>query len=767
MTRLENNKEHYLELINKSSINIKDNIIDFFEDYELNKSNVKINVSTIAYINQETRYLELTDNNLEYLPDIINTCKKLEVLDLSKNKIKDFRFLKSLKNLKILFIDYCSLDDFPKEICELENLIALNINNNNIKEIPPEVKSISNLTTINVGSNILTIIPSELTSNDNLIALYAYNNPGITFTTDNSPLLNNLLELDINGCETEFIPTILFNTKQLIYLDLGNNKIRTVPEGFLNLSCLQKLDLTDNCLNLDPSSLVNIQSDRLYFLDISDNSIDALNIDFASNKNLEKLHLNSNKIKEIPTSINLLNNLDQLYLANNELTKLPNSMCELESLLDLDLSVNKIEYLPDDIGKLKNLRRLSLDNNSLLNLPRTIGNLLELRYLHLGNYNFIIKDDRSKNKLTLLPPEIGNLSKLTHLSIENNLLLDLPDEFADLLGLNSLILENNPFLNAPEIKEKGIGELFDLLNKRRGISQMDLHWEVPRPLQTAFQRYFDNFTSYFKKVFGEDIEFEVLKERSGLIFRFHSTPTISLQEISDQLVQYIDLLEQDKDNISIEFEGRELSQIEFDLLIADLKEERRSLEAKINIAKLEAKHAGFDLLSLESHPLVKSLQAQVQTLSTSLNKQQDIALEQARSNNLLKIGNSTSPQTININNSNSTQNLNQISITQFQESASDALGEVKNLILDLADKEDSESQEAIKELENLKRLLNEASEAKNKLEVKKTGLLGYLKKFVNETAKVYKVVTDSELTSSLKTILDAVSKNIDKLETMV
>ncbi|KAM0673440.1 Toll-like receptor 1 [Gurleya vavrai] len=124
--------------------------------------------------------LGLGCNQLEELPSLAGL-KKLRILPVFKNKIKEIKGLETLENLEKLDLSDNELIKFPNEVIKLKNLKYLNFKNNNITEIdfdtvyPPVISSI---TMIDVSNNLLTHLPLKFFKTfSNLTTIRIVNNP--------------------------------------------------------------------------------------------------------------------------------------------------------------------------------------------------------------------------------------------------------------------------------------------------------------------------------------------------------------------------------------------------------------------------------------------------------------------------------------------------------------------------------------------------------------------------------------------------------------
>jgi hypothetical protein len=70
---------------------------------------------------------------------------------------------------------------------------------------------------------------------------------------------------------------------------------------------------------------------------------------------------------------------------------------------------------------------------------------------------------------------------------------------------------------------------------------------------------------------------------------------------------------------------------------------------------------------------------------------------------------------------------------------------------------------ATRELQEFGQVLEKASVATDKKEVKKLGLKGFIKSFSNGLSNIYGLISDTETIESLKKSLHVISDSIDKI----
>jgi hypothetical protein len=92
---------------------------------------------------------------LKDFPIELKGFKNLESLRLDMNDLSkaNFEILKSLKKLKYIQLDYCSLSEFPSVLLSLESLVYINLASNKITSVPNEVYKMRKLEDLNLSFN--------------------------------------------------------------------------------------------------------------------------------------------------------------------------------------------------------------------------------------------------------------------------------------------------------------------------------------------------------------------------------------------------------------------------------------------------------------------------------------------------------------------------------------------------------------------------------------------------------------------------------------
>ncbi|CAH8538922.1 unnamed protein product [Schistosoma bovis] len=365
-------------------------------------------------------HLLLTYNKLTHIVDEIKYLKRLSVLVVSRNLIRQ---------------------DLPSSIGELTKLVKLDLSFNHITFLPDSIGKCTSLRDLNLQHNQLTKLPDSI---GNLV---------------------NLCRLSIKYNQLVEIPASLANCVKLDEFNVENNQLSSLPNNLL--SCLHNLlniTLSRNyftnfpsgdpqqfqmcyTINMDHNEITNIPksvfslASNLIKLNLRDNALDSLiGPDLHELKTLVELDLGSNHLTELPTEINKLVALEVLRLNYNQLTSLPDEITQLSKLRILDLESNLLESLPNDLSGLTSLQELNVLCNRLKTFPASIGQLTKLKVIMAG-----------ENDITDIPVEIGNIPTLHDLHLNNNPNLNsLPAELSLCGKLIILNLESCPLRALPE-----------------------------------------------------------------------------------------------------------------------------------------------------------------------------------------------------------------------------------------------------------------------------------------------------------------------------
>lgn len=281
-------------------------VIENFSDYDENTVNITINEKNITNIGSN-----------------IQNFRKLQILDLSKNKIKTIpETIKTITTLKTLNLSENLFDIFPLSICKIKNLNHLGLSSNKIQIMPNEIGELKQLLSLHFNHNRLLMLPKEV---------------GALF---------NLRLLDLSYNMLKEIPITVRNLIKLRVFSIFCNDLKELPADIKNLTSLMAFSASGNRLtSIDP--IKNLK--KLRVLGLSFNQISILPEEIVNMDKLISLFITNNYLRFLPKDIGKLSNLKYLYLCNNQLTSIPKSILKLKrTILKLDLRENTINFYGDE-----------------------------------------------------------------------------------------------------------------------------------------------------------------------------------------------------------------------------------------------------------------------------------------------------------------------------------------------------------------------------------------------------------------------------------
>uniref|UniRef100_A0A8V5GPC2 Uncharacterized protein n=1 Tax=Melopsittacus undulatus TaxID=13146 RepID=A0A8V5GPC2_MELUD len=240
--------------------------------------------------------LELSHNQLQYVPDWACEAKKLEVLDVSHNLLVELplRILSSL-SLRKLMVGHNRLQSLPP-LAEQIPLEVLDIQHNLLTKLPETlfVKAL-NLRYLNASANGLESLPSACAGEESLSMLqllYLTNN---NLTDQCIPILVGhpslrILHLANNHLQT-FPASKLSKLEHLEELNLSGNKLKTIPTTVANCKLLHTLIAHSNEISIFPEIL---HLPHIQFVDLSCNELTEILIPEALPGTLQELDLSGN-----------------------------------------------------------------------------------------------------------------------------------------------------------------------------------------------------------------------------------------------------------------------------------------------------------------------------------------------------------------------------------------------------------------------------------------------------------------------------------------
>lgn len=365
--------------------------------------------------------LQLSENEIETVPEELFSLPCLKELDLSSNQIRQLPIGPSTQkcypcnSLKSLTIRHNLLATLPSWLFLLPNISMVDACYNEIKELPTAVWISSSLHTLNLGRNKLSRLHELSDVEDNQKALKPrlddlFHQLQYRETVDEDNMKtsssSNVDSDDSSGSTSQYDdedPTVLCHLK---HLDLSFNRFTCVPKDLVCLAPkLEKLFLNGNRITyMDlvkdvPTAIttLNIQSCDLKDVSIKRNPSlvcgDILHLitgaevtagycdhcDHDYLANLGSLNLRDNRLSLLQvaavhnnTSHALFPVLSVLDVSNNQLGKVPDRLELLTELSSINLSDNPITAMPFSISQLSQLWVINVDHLHLSNVPNAI-----------------------------------------------------------------------------------------------------------------------------------------------------------------------------------------------------------------------------------------------------------------------------------------------------------------------------------------------------------------------------------------------------------
>lgn len=104
---------------------------------------------------QTNKKLDLSNQNIQKIPEYVFSQKNLEELDVSNNQLTGAMQaeIRQLQNLKVLDASGNQMTGVPAEIGQLRDLQVLDLSNNQLTGLPHELGNLQNLKTLDISGN--------------------------------------------------------------------------------------------------------------------------------------------------------------------------------------------------------------------------------------------------------------------------------------------------------------------------------------------------------------------------------------------------------------------------------------------------------------------------------------------------------------------------------------------------------------------------------------------------------------------------------------
>ncbi|CAN7066502.1 unnamed protein product, partial [Brassica oleracea var. botrytis] len=478
--------------------------------YNLFSGNIPCSLLTMPFLSS----LDLSQNHLIGSLDTMNcsSSSKLEDLDLSYNRLSGriLEPLSKLTNLQELYLSFQNTTDPINFVSSLSfksleelhlsgnavsrlnpgspNLWQLYLDNCSINEFPTFIKNLQKLEVLYIGNNRLKgEVPKWLWSMPSLMGLYLSHNSLDSFEGSPKMLLNSSLGwLDLRSNAFRGSLPIFISPRLEFLLASNNNFEGDIPLSLCNQSYLGVIDLSHNnfsgsiprCLITSAVEGLNLRNNNLIgrFPDIFDKNGSLGAVDVSHNqitgqlprsltnlKNLEVLNVEGNRIADtFPFWLKGLPNLKIIVLRSNKFhgpIYAPQHHLSFPQLRMIDISRNKFTgSLPHDYFVNWSEPLISVPQGQEEREPLYVGYNFEYDYfpsMYLRNKGIEMELEKildtyteidfSENKLGgQIPESIGLLKSLIVLNLSNNDFSGhIPSSWANLTRLESLDISQN------------------------------------------------------------------------------------------------------------------------------------------------------------------------------------------------------------------------------------------------------------------------------------------------------------------------------------
>lgn len=144
-------------------------------------ANVIRSLPTCLHLWTKMRHLQLGSvyggNQLVSLPDTISDMPVLEELDLSYNRLRNLPNDMAIPTLISLNVSHNQLDFIPKSIADCQLLKTLNLSKNHLTTLPADLVNLRKLELFDISENLLCIMPAEILERMQSAALLITGNP--------------------------------------------------------------------------------------------------------------------------------------------------------------------------------------------------------------------------------------------------------------------------------------------------------------------------------------------------------------------------------------------------------------------------------------------------------------------------------------------------------------------------------------------------------------------------------------------------------------
>ena len=256
----------------------------------------------------------------------------------------------------------------PSTLNQLVGLRYLNFSKNQLTTIPANMKGLQNLVEINGSRNVLGMIPESFGTLLNLeIISFQHNN--LRNLPETIGLLTRLQHVDLQNNQLKDLPREMGSWTLLEKINVTSNEIISLPKSCGHCHRLKTLQLGYNCIDTIPHTVSTLTN--LEIFNLHNNRLTSLSSGIGKATNLLLLDLGGNvNLKSLPRSIGNLEKLKSLDLSSCGISKLPNDLVKCTALQSLWLRHNRLEALPIElVEQIPTLAVFDVMGNPLRKLP--------------------------------------------------------------------------------------------------------------------------------------------------------------------------------------------------------------------------------------------------------------------------------------------------------------------------------------------------------------------------------------------------------------
>jgi Leucine-rich repeat (LRR) protein len=399
------------------------------------------------------KVVDLSNKGLSGIPDYVLNDPSIELLDLSRNKIKTLPHgLYKMKGLRALILEENPVTSLPDDLSQLTALQYLNLNYSKFSELPVGIYTIPNLTELTLFLSKIQRVPKGLSRLKHLKCIQLGQSSIKNFDSE-FPVLPQLKQLELYMTQLVAIPDLaLFPSLEI--LDLRNDPIEEIPNSVGSLHFLRELILAGTNIHILPPTLGQVTT--LTDLDLGYmNQLESLPKGLGVLGSLQSLKISRTRLQGLPEDLRAGPFAKTLDISENKsLYALPEHLFDgAQRLEEIDIHGNHLSELPQSLSQPSALRRLNVAGNLLTSIPDivTLNRLEEVTF--------------DGNRLTSIPCQLFTNKSIKVISLSQNMISVLPD-CVKASEAEAIILSRNQIhsIPLPQIASSQVKRLYVLDN---------------------------------------------------------------------------------------------------------------------------------------------------------------------------------------------------------------------------------------------------------------------------------------------------------------